>query len=100
MMTVARRKTPKSRREASAPRAALRDGASGPPGEARGVGWLYVLPALLVYGAFLLWPLVRGAQFSLYHWDGLGPATWAGFSNYTAIWSDPALRGAFGHLLV
>ncbi|MFD0535494.1 ABC transporter permease subunit [Actinomadura luteofluorescens] len=41
-----------------------------------------------------------GAQFSLYHWDGLGQATWAGFSNYTATWSDPSLRGAFGHLLV
>lgn len=102
MTTVARHKTPKTRRQESAGRAARRGGgsASRPPGEPRGVAWLYILPALLVYGAFLLWPLVRGAQFSLYHWDGLGTATWAGFSNYTATWSDPVLRGAFWHLLV
>ncbi|MGW2312657.1 carbohydrate ABC transporter permease [Actinomadura luteofluorescens] len=102
MTTVARRKTPKSRHAASAPRTARRQGRafSGSPGEPGRIGWLYTLPALLVYGTFLLWPLARGAQFSLYHWDGLGQATWAGFSNYTATWSDPSLRGAFGHLLV
>lgn len=92
MTTVARRKTRKSEHGARVE--------SRPPGEPRRIGWLYVLPAFLVYGAFLLWPLARGAQFSLYDWDGLGTATWAGFSNYTDIWSDPVLRGAFGHLLV
>ncbi|QXJ20229.1 sugar ABC transporter permease [Actinomadura graeca] len=103
MTTAARHEGPGSRREAPDARAARRPGGRNggrPPGEARGIGWLYVLPALLVYGGFLLWPLVRGAQFSLYHWDGLGTATWAGVSNYTSTWSDPALRGAFGHLLV
>jgi raffinose/stachyose/melibiose transport system permease protein len=53
-----------------------------------------------VYGAFLLWPLLRGAQFSLYEWDGLGSSTWAGLSNYTEMLSDPTLRGAFWHLAV
>lgn len=103
MTTVARQKTPEPGPEASGSsnaRPAGRRARSRPPGEPRSVGWLYVLPALAVYGAFLLWPLVRGAQFSLYHWDGIGQATWAGLSNYTATWTDPTLRGAFGHLLV
>ncbi|HEV7932833.1 MAG TPA: sugar ABC transporter permease [Actinomadura sp.] len=72
----------------------------GAPGEPRRVGWLYVLPALLIYGAFLLWPLLHGAWISLYHWDGLGTGTWAGAANYRQAFTDPVLRGAFGHALV
>ncbi|GAA2594533.1 sugar ABC transporter permease [Actinomadura fulvescens] len=75
-------------------------GRGRPPGEPRGVGWLYVLPALLVYAAFLLWPLVRGVWFSLYEWDGISTGTWAGLSNYTKTLSDPSLRAAFGHALI
>jgi raffinose/stachyose/melibiose transport system permease protein len=73
---------------------------SGAPGEPRRVGWLYVLPALVVYGAFLLWPLVHGAWISLYHWDGLGTGTWAGPANYVQAFTDPVLRAAFGHALI
>lgn len=102
MTSVARREASVSQQaqtpgERARQRAAKR---SRPPGEPGRIGWLYVLPALLIYGGFLLWPLVRGAQFSLYNWDGLGPATWAGAANYTRILSDPTLRGAFWHLLV
>ncbi|GAA2427541.1 sugar ABC transporter permease [Actinomadura vinacea] len=103
MTTVARHKTPEAGRGGAAKRQARsqsgRDG-SRPPGQPRQIGWLYVLPALLVYGGFLLWPLARGVQFSLFEWDGLGTATWVGISNYTSTWSDPELRGAFGHLLI
>jgi raffinose/stachyose/melibiose transport system permease protein len=73
---------------------------SHPPGEPRLVGWLYVLPALVAYGTFLLWPLLHGVWISLYHWDGLSVGTWAGLSNYAETVTDPALRGAFRHALV
>ncbi|GAA4102569.1 sugar ABC transporter permease [Actinomadura miaoliensis] len=102
-MTIVARPGAERRRRAHRPAAARRAGAPsrrGSPGAPCRIGWLYVLPALLVYGAFLLWPLVRGAQFSLYEWDGLGPATWAGLSNYGEMLSDPVLRGSFGHLAV
>jgi raffinose/stachyose/melibiose transport system permease protein len=72
----------------------------GPPGEPRRVGWLYVLPAFLVYAVFLLWPLIRGFWFSLYEWDGVGVGTWAGLSNYAETFTDPSLRAAFGHALI
>ncbi|MDL4776533.1 carbohydrate ABC transporter permease [Actinomadura xylanilytica] len=71
-----------------------------PPGEPRTIGWLYVLPALLVYAVFLLWPLVRGVWFSLYDWDGVSAGTWAGLSNYAETLTDPSLRAAFGHALI
>ncbi|REF00873.1 carbohydrate ABC transporter permease [Thermomonospora umbrina] len=75
-------------------------GAGRPPGEPRRIGWLYALPALLVYAAFLIWPLLHGAYFSLFEWDGLSPGTWTGLSNYSKALSDPTLRGAFLHALV
>ncbi|HEY3682032.1 MAG TPA: sugar ABC transporter permease [Streptosporangiaceae bacterium] len=71
-----------------------------PPGEPRRVAYLYVLPALLLYAAFLLYPLLHGVWISLYHWDGLTVGTWAGLGNYVQAFGDPELRGGFGHALV
>ena len=55
------------------------------------VGWLFVLPALLMYGLFVLQPLALTVQYSLYRWDGVGPATWVGLSNYVTVLSEPRL---------
>jgi raffinose/stachyose/melibiose transport system permease protein len=74
--------------------------AAGPPGEPRRVAYLYLLPAFVVYAAFLLYPLLRAVQLSFYDWDGLTLGTWAGFDNYREIATDGALRAAFGHALV
>lgn len=70
------------------------------PGEPRAVGWLYTAPALLVYGAFLLYPLARALQLSFYDWDGLTLGTWVGFDNYAQVFRDEGLRASFGHALV
>jgi raffinose/stachyose/melibiose transport system permease protein len=64
------------------------------------VGYLYILPALAVLVAFLLVPLGQCVQISLYHWDGLSLATWAGLSNYADVARDPVLRSGFLHTLV
>jgi raffinose/stachyose/melibiose transport system permease protein len=55
------------------------------------VGWLLVLPALLMYGIFVLWPLLLTMQYSLYHWDGIGVAKWVGLSNYITVLTAPDL---------
>jgi raffinose/stachyose/melibiose transport system permease protein len=55
------------------------------------VGWLFVLPALAFYAVFVLQPLVLTVEYSLYRWDGVGPATWVGLSNYAAVLSEPRL---------
>lgn len=73
---------------------------SGPPGEPRRVAWLYLLPALLVYGAFALYPLLRAGWISLYDWDGLSVGSWAGLSNYTEVLTDERLRAGLLHALV
>ncbi|WHT17000.1 sugar ABC transporter permease [Crossiella sp. CA-258035] len=71
-----------------------------PAGEPRRVGYLYVVPALAVYGAFLLFPLLHSAWISLFEWDGLTLGTWAGLDNYLTLFAEDGLRSAFGHALV
>lgn len=77
---------------------------SSPRGATRQGKWflpyLFILPAFLVYAAFLLYPLARAVHLSLFEWDGLTFATFVGFDNYAAIISDERLRDAFGHALV
>jgi raffinose/stachyose/melibiose transport system permease protein len=74
--------------------------AERPPGEPRLVGYLYLLPAFVVFALFVLAPLLHAAWLSLYHWDGLTVGTWAGLSNYRDVFSDPALRSSFAHALI
>jgi raffinose/stachyose/melibiose transport system permease protein len=57
------------------------------------LGWAFVLPALVIYGVFVLQPLVLTIQYSLYRWNGVGPATWVGLANYGTVLSDPDLLG-------
>ena len=64
------------------------------------MGYLYIAPALVVYAAFLLFPLFRAVQLSFYEWDGLTLGIWVGLRNYADIVADPALRAAFGHAAV
>jgi len=70
------------------------------PGEPRAVGYLYILPALLVYAVFLLYPFGQSVWLSFVHWDGLTVATSAGFDNYRDLFGDPALRAPFAHALM
>jgi raffinose/stachyose/melibiose transport system permease protein len=71
-----------------------------PTTRGRGLGYLYVAPALVVYAAFLLYPLGRSVQISFYDWDGLTLGRWVGLGNYADVLADDGLRGAFGHALV
>lgn len=55
------------------------------------VGWLFVLPALVMYAIFVLQPLALTIWYSLYRWDGFGVATWVGFRNYVTVLTVPDL---------
>jgi raffinose/stachyose/melibiose transport system permease protein len=73
-----------------------------PPGEPRLVGYLYLLPAMVVFAVFVLYPLGEAVWLSFWNWDGIAtsPATWAGFSNYSQVFSDEELRSAFAHAFI
>ncbi|WP_285104526.1 sugar ABC transporter permease [Promicromonospora sp. MEB111] len=61
---------------------------------------LWVAPALVMYGVFVLYPLGQSVQFSFYEWDGIGPATPAGLDNWRAIFTEPELLGSVIHAFV
>ena len=66
----------------------------------RGAPYLYLLPAFLVYAGFMLFPLIRAAQFSLYDWPGFGPASFVGLGNYVDLLGDDRFKASILHSLV
>lgn len=75
-------------------------GDTRPPGEPRRVGYLYVLPGLLIYAAFVLVPFGRTFWISFQTWDGITPSAWAGLDNYRRVFTDPQVRETFTNALV
>jgi raffinose/stachyose/melibiose transport system permease protein len=61
------------------------------------IGWLFVLPALVMYALFVLQPLVLTVRYSFYKWNGVGPMTWVGLKNYVTILQVPDLIGTILH---
>jgi len=64
------------------------------------VGWLFLLPAVVAYILFVLYPLLTAIQYSFYKWNGIGASTWVGFGNYAQIFTDPTLLAPIVNALV
>lgn len=69
-------------------------------------GWsslLYILPAFVFYGTFIVAPWVQSIWLSFWNWDGIGAATWAGVENYVKVVTDErlltALRNGLGFIV-
>lgn len=52
--------------------------------------WLFLMPGLLFFGVYVLFPIIRSLSISLYEWDGLSPAIYIGFANYIELVDDEA----------
>ena len=52
---------------------------------------LFLLPLLLVFGAFSWYPIVRTVVMSLQHTNLVESPTWVGFDNFRAVLNDPLL---------
>jgi raffinose/stachyose/melibiose transport system permease protein len=64
----------------------------------RWVGWLYVAPALVLYGFVVLVPALQSVNYSFYRWDGVTQAVFVGARNYAAFVTDPQLADSIGHI--
>jgi len=53
------------------------------------VTFAFLLPMLLIFGAFSWYPIVRTVIMSLQHTNLVQPATWVGFANFTNTFRDP-----------
>ena len=53
------------------------------------VGYLFILPTLIVLGTFLIWPILQTLWMSLYNWDLLSQErTFRGLQNYRLLLDD------------
>ncbi|MGQ9622987.1 MAG: carbohydrate ABC transporter permease [Candidatus Caldatribacteriaceae bacterium] len=51
-------------------------------------GYLLILPALVIYGIFVLYPVVDSAILSFYKWDGAGAKVFVSLANYIQAFKD------------
>nr|WP_254072196.1 sugar ABC transporter permease [Rathayibacter sp. VKM Ac-2857] len=71
----------------------------------RGLGWsgrlevaILVGPALIVFLAFVIFPVVMAAYYGFFSWQGYGvPTDFVGFKNYLTILQDPTFHEALTH---
>jgi multiple sugar transport system permease protein len=57
--------------------------------------YLYLSPALIVVGVFLLYPVVYTLYISLTKWDGLTPPVFIGLQNYIQVFRASIFRTSF-----
>jgi ABC-type sugar transport system permease subunit len=50
--------------------------------------FLFVLPAILIFSVFYIYPFVELIRLSLHQWQGIGPMTFVGIQNFKELASD------------
>ncbi|WP_411745089.1 carbohydrate ABC transporter permease [Reinekea sp.] len=51
--------------------------------------WLFMLPALLLFLVYVIYPITQSIAYSFYEWDGIGPKIFIGIQNYIDLYYDP-----------
>lgn len=59
--------------------------------------YLFLLPALLLYGAFVVLPILQVTAYSFFSWDNGIAQGFVGFANYARLGSDTVFWAALGH---
>jgi raffinose/stachyose/melibiose transport system permease protein len=63
--------------------------------------FLFLLPAFIIFLLFIIYPIVRAVYFSLFNWNGMGPATiFVGLNNFKQILTDQVFMKAVGNCLL
>ena len=62
---------------------------------------LFLLPAVILFALFLIYPIFRSAYYSLFNWNGLGPATkFVGLNNFKQILTDQVFLKAIENCII
>jgi raffinose/stachyose/melibiose transport system permease protein len=63
--------------------------------------FLFLLPAFVIFLLFIIYPILRAAYFSLFNWNGMGPATiFVGLNNFRQILADQVFLKAVTNCLL
>ncbi|MFF2445537.1 carbohydrate ABC transporter permease [Neobacillus sp. NPDC058068] len=61
----------------------------------------FLLPALILYSIFMLYPMIDAVRFSFFDWDGAAPSmNFVGLDNYIKLADDKVFLKALGHNLL
>ena len=65
-------------------------------------GYLFVLPFLIAYGLFLVWPVILGLRMSFFDWSlvGTGTTDFLGLANYRELFADPDFWASLWHTIL
>ena len=65
-------------------------------------GYLFVLPFLIAYGLFLVWPVILGLRMSFFDWSlvGTGTRDFLGLANYRELFGDPNFWASLWHTIL
>lgn len=70
----------------------------------RSFSYLMVLPAVILFTFFAVYPFLEGVKLGFYRWDGLSPMTFIGMENYSNILHDEqywsAIKNTFLYAVV
>jgi raffinose/stachyose/melibiose transport system permease protein len=61
---------------------------------------LMIIPAILLFTFFIIYPAVQGALWSFTNYVGYGTAKFIGLANYKAAFADPTIRDSYGFTLL
>jgi raffinose/stachyose/melibiose transport system permease protein len=62
---------------------------------------LFLLPAVILFVLFLIYPIFRSGYYSLFNWNGLGPATkFVGLNNFKEILTDQVFQKGIENCLI
>jgi len=62
--------------------------------------YLFVAPAVLLFGFTILVPIVMTFAFSFYDWNGFGKMDFVGFDNYARAFQDRVYIDSYWHILI
>jgi raffinose/stachyose/melibiose transport system permease protein len=61
---------------------------------------LMIIPAILLFTFFIIYPAVQGAIWSFTNYVGYGTSKFIGLANYKAAFADPTIRDSYGFTLL
>jgi raffinose/stachyose/melibiose transport system permease protein len=63
--------------------------------------FLFLLPAFVIFFLFIIYPIIRAVYFSMFNWNGMGPATiYVGLNNFKQILTDQVFMKSIGNCLL
>jgi multiple sugar transport system permease protein len=65
-------------------------------------GLIFLLPFLIAYALFLIWPIILGFRMSLFNWSLVsgGASEFLGLENYRELFGDPVFWSSMWHTVL